>query len=43
MSQQDIDLKEQTITVRRSMRYNGTRHKTEVGIACRTASKKLPG
>ena len=27
---QDIDLKEQTITVRRSMRYNGARHKTEV-------------
>ena len=28
---QDIDLKEQVITVRRSMRYNGARHKTEVG------------
>ena len=28
---QDIDLGEQTITVRRSMRYNGTRHKTEIG------------
>ena len=28
---QDIDLKEQVITVRRSMRYNGARHKTEIG------------
>lgn len=28
---QDIDLKEQVITVRRSMRYNGSRHKTEIG------------
>ena len=32
---QDIDLKEQTITVRRSMRYNGARHKTEVGTTKR--------
>lgn len=28
---QDIDMREQAITVRRSMRYNGARHKTEVG------------
>ncbi|MBQ3378323.1 MAG: site-specific integrase [Synergistes sp.] len=33
---QDIDLKEQTITVRRSMRYNGTRHKTEIGTTKRS-------
>ena len=33
---QDIDLKEQTITVRRSMRYNGTRHKPEVGTTKRS-------
>ena len=33
---QDIDLKEQTITVRRSMRYNDTRHKTEVGTTKRS-------
>ena len=33
---QDIDLKEQTITVRRSMRYNGARHKTEVGTTKRS-------
>ena len=32
---QDIDLKEQTITVRRSMRYNGARHKTEIGTTKR--------
>ena len=32
----DIDLKEQTITVRRSMRYNGARHKTEVGTTKRS-------
>ncbi len=32
---QDIDLKEQVITVRRSMRYNGARHKTEVGTTKR--------
>ncbi len=32
---QDIDLKEQTITVRRSMRYNGARHKTEVSTTKR--------
>lgn len=28
---QDIDLKEQCLTVRRSMRYNATRKKTEIG------------
>lgn len=28
---QDIDLKEQTITVRHSMRYNESRHQTEIG------------
>ena len=33
---QDIDLKEQTITVRRSMRYNGARHKTEIGTTKRS-------
>ena len=33
---QDIDLKEQTITVRRSMRYNATRHKTEIGTTKRS-------
>ena len=33
---QDIDLKEQTITVRRSMRYNGARHKMEVGTTKRS-------
>ena len=33
---QDIDLKEQTITVRHSMRYNGTRHKTEIGTTKRS-------
>ena len=33
---QDIDLKEQIITVRRSMRYNGARHKTEVGTTKRS-------
>ena len=33
---QDIDLKEQTIMVRRSMRYNGARHKTEVGTTKRS-------
>ena len=32
---QDIDLKEQCLTVRRSMRYNGTRHKLEVGATTR--------
>ena len=32
---QDIDMREQTITVRRSMRYNGTRHKTEVSTTKR--------
>ena len=35
---QDIDLKEQCLTVRRSMRYNGTRHKLEVGA---TKRKKI--
>ena len=33
---QDIDLKEQTITVRRSMQYNGARRKTEVGTTKRS-------
>ena len=33
---QDIDLKEQTITVRRSIRYNGARHKTEIGTTKRS-------
>lgn len=33
---QDIDLREQTITVRRSMRYNGARHKMEVGTTKRS-------
>ena len=33
---QDIDLGEQTITVRRSMRYNEIRHKTEVGTTKRS-------
>ena len=33
---QDIDLKEQAITVRRSIRYNGARHKTEVGTTKRS-------
>ena len=28
---QDINLEEQYLTVRRSMRYNGARHKTEIG------------
>lgn len=32
---QDIDLKEQAITVRRSMRYNGARHKMEIGTTKR--------
>jgi len=32
---QDIDLKEQTITVQRSMRYNGVRHKMELGTTKR--------
>ena len=35
---QDIDLNEQCLTVRRSMRYNGTRHKLEVGA---TKRKKI--
>ena len=35
---QDIDLKEQCLTVRRSMRYNGTRNKLEVGA---TKRKKI--
>ena len=38
MTWQDIDLKEQCLTVRRSMRYNGTRHKLEVGA---TKRKKI--
>lgn len=28
---QDINLEEQYLTVRRSIRYNGARHKTEIG------------
>lgn len=32
---QDINLDEQHLTVRRSIRYNGTRHKTEIGAAKR--------
>jgi integrase len=32
---QDIDLNEQCLTVRRSMRYNGTRHKLEIGATKR--------
>ena len=32
---QDINLDEQYLTVRRSMRYNGTRHKTEIGTTKR--------
>ena len=33
---QDINLDEQYLTVRRSMRYNGTRHKTEIGTTKRS-------
>lgn len=33
---QDINLNGQCLTVRRSMRYNGTRHKTEVGTTKRS-------
>lgn len=32
---QDINLEEQYLTVRRSMRYNGARHKTEIGATKR--------
>ncbi len=32
---QDINLEEQYLTVRRSMRYNGTRHKNEIGTTKR--------
>jgi integrase len=32
---QDIDLDQQYLTVRRSMRYNGARHKTEIGTTKR--------
>ena len=32
---QDINLDEQYLTVRRSMRYNGQRHKTEIGATKR--------
>ena len=32
---QDINLNEQFLTVRRSMRYNGARHKTEIGATKR--------
>ena len=35
---QDIDLDNQCLTVRRSMRYNGMRHKTEIGT---TKRKKI--
>lgn len=35
---QDINLEKQYLTVRRSMRYNGTRHKTEIGA---TKRKKI--
>lgn len=35
---QDIDFENQCLTVRRSMRYNGTRHKTEIGA---TKRKKI--
>ena len=35
---QDINLDEQYLTVRRSMRYNGARHKTEIGA---TKRKKI--
>ena len=33
---QDINLDEQYLTVRRSIRYNGTRHKTEIGATKRS-------
>jgi len=32
---QDVNLEEQYLTVRRSMRYNGARHKTEIGTTKR--------
>lgn len=35
---QDINLEKQYLTVRRSMRYNGARHKTEIGA---TKRKKI--
>lgn len=35
---QDIDLKEQRLTVRRSIRYNSARHRTEIGT---TKRKKI--
>ena len=35
---QDINLEEQYLTVRRSMRYNGARHRTEIGA---TKRKKI--
>ena len=35
---QDINIEEQYLTVRRSMRYNGARHKTEIGA---TKRKKI--
>ena len=38
---QDIDLKEQTITVRRSMRYNGARHKMEIGTTKRNKTRTV--
>ena len=33
---QDVNLEKQYLTVRRSMRYNGTRHKTEIGTTKRS-------
>ena len=38
MTWQDINLEGQYLTVRRSMRYNGARHKTEIGA---TKRKKI--
>ena len=38
---QDIDLEEQVITVRRSMRYNNVRHKTELGATKRNKVRTI--
>ncbi len=38
---QDIDLDEQVITVRRSMRYNNARHKTELGTTKRNKVRTI--
>ena len=38
---QDINLEEQYLTVRRSMRYNGTRHTTEVGTTKRSKVRTI--